>query len=63
MTHAGKKVNWAHIREVMPTDRSDASKHKCMQLHAQFDPNGNNYLSPKSTRVSATSCSSTNYSK
>ena len=45
MTHAGKKVNWAHIHNVMPTELTPAAKHKRMELFALMDPNGNNYLS------------------
>eukprot|EP00760_Papus_ankaliazontas_P028629 PhM_4_TR3816/c0_g1_i1/m.91983 len=40
-----RKVNWEHIHDKMPTDRSPASKKKRMELFRLFDPNGNNYLS------------------
>ena len=45
MTHPGKKVDWVHIHNIMPTELTPAAKHKRMQLFDLFDPNKNNYLS------------------
>jgi len=39
------RVNWRQITEKLPAGMNESSKAKRMQLYAQFDPNGNGYLS------------------
>jgi Ca2+-binding EF-hand superfamily protein len=38
-------VNWAEMRDKLPTKKTDEEKAKRMELFARFDPNGNGYLS------------------
>ena len=38
-------INWAEMREKMPTEKTADQKKRRMDIFAQFDPNGNGYLS------------------
>ena len=38
-------INWAHIREVLPFERTDEAKARRQKMFKDFDPNGNGYLS------------------
>jgi Ca2+-binding EF-hand superfamily protein len=42
---SGVDIDWAKIREKLPTEKTDDGKAKRMELFAAFDPNNNGYLS------------------
>ena len=39
------KIDWSAINEKLPYERTEEAKEKRKKLFAQFDPNGNGYLS------------------
>jgi Ca2+-binding EF-hand superfamily protein len=40
-----KSIDWAAIREKLPTEKTEEQKAKRSEIFDQFDPNGNGYLS------------------
>jgi Ca2+-binding EF-hand superfamily protein len=41
----GSSIDWAKIRDKLPTEKTDEQKEKRKKLYEGFDPNGNGYLS------------------